>query len=385
VNLVVVSGAIANKPFNGGATWTRLSYLLGLQRLGFDTYFVEQIEPEICVDQTGHPTAFYDSENVSYFRRITEQFGLQNRASLINSVTRQTEGLSYHDLLALADSAVLLVNISGHLSVEMLKSRFRRKVYIDLDPGFTQFWYAKGTTAGRLAGHDCYFTVGENIGKSECLVPAGDIPWRPVRQPVVIDLWPACTTAEPNRFTTVASWRGPYGPVEYGGKTYGLKVHQFRKYMALPMQIEATFEVALDIHAADHKDRDLLLQHSWRLIDPRRAAGDPFAFRNYVQGSGAEFSAAQQIYVETRNGWFSDRTVRYLASGKPVIVEDTGFSANYPCGQGLIPFSSLKEARAGVEDVRRNHATHAGAARQIAEQYFDSNRVLAKMVDEIGI
>ena len=160
--------------------------------------------------------------------------------------------------------------------------------------------------------------MGENIGSPACTIPTGGLRWRPVRQPVVLEEWPALPhAADLDRFTTVASWRGPYGPVEYGGQTYGLKVHEFRKFIDLPRRAPCTFELAVDIHEGDARDRQALLEHGWRLTDPRAVAGDPASFRAYVQGSAGEFSTAQGVYVTTNSGWFSDRTVRYLASGPP--------------------------------------------------------------------
>src|SRR5262249_13579120 len=163
------------------------------------------------------------------------------------------------------------------------------------------------------------------------------IRWRRTRQPVVLDQWSLSCTPESDRFTTVASWRGPFGPVEYGGKLYGLKLHEFRKFIELPRRSRRTFEIALDIHEADANDRPNLESHGWRLVDPRVTAGDPEAFRRYIQASAAEFSVAQGIFVDTNSGWFSDRTVRYLASGKPALVQETGFSRNLPVGVGLVP------------------------------------------------
>jgi len=151
----------------------------------------------------------------------------------------------------------------------------------------------------------------------------------------------------------------------------------------VPLQTNATFEIALNIHPADHKDRELLCQNSWRLVDPTEATPDPFLFRRYVQRSGAEFSVAQQMYVDTKSGWFSDRTVRYLASGKPALVQDTGFTRNYPAGAGLLAFTSPEEAAAGVRNITEHYSSHAAAARKIAEEYFDSNRVLTEMLEEI--
>lgn len=382
---VIVSGAIANKYRNGGEAWVRLSWALGLKKLGFDVYFVEQIAPASCVDSAGAATAFDDCENLAYFKRIAEQFGLSGSAALIYANGEQIHGMTYVELLDLAAAADLLVNISGHLSLELLMRRLRRKAYIDLDPGFTQFWHAAGNAGPRLAGHDFYFTVGENIGTPICSIPTGDIRWRPTRQPVVLEDWPVSGEGASDRFTTVASWRGPYGPVQHGGHTFGLKVHEWRKFVELPERAPQAFEIALDIHPADQKDLNLLCGHGWRIVDPRATAPDPAAFRRYIQTSGVEFSVAQGIYVETESGWFSDRTVRYLASGKPVLVQDTGFSRNYPVGQGLVPFSTLEQAIDGAERIARDYEGHCQAARALAEAYFDSNTVLGQLVEEVGL
>jgi hypothetical protein len=285
----------------------------------------------------------------------------------------------------IAAGADLLVNISGHLDLEPLMSVLRRKAYVDLDPGFTQFWHAAGNPGARLAGHDLYFTVGENIGAADCAVPTDGIEWRPVPPPVLLNEWPAASGGDPSRFTTIGSWRGAFGPVEHGGTTYGLKVHEFRKVMELPERIPAVFELALDIHPGDSADREALESHGWRLVDPRPVSADPDRFRAYVSGSGAEFSVAQGVYVETATGWFSDRTVRYLAAGKPALVQDTGFSRNYPTGEGLVPFATLDEAAEGARRIASDYETHARAARELAEQYFDSDKVLTRFLDEAGV
>jgi hypothetical protein len=149
--------------------------------------------------------------------------------------------------------------------------------------------------------------------------------------------------------------------------------------------LDQEFELALDIHPAEQRDLSLLRQYGWRIVDPKVSASDPLSFRRYVQGSGAEFSVAQGIYVETNSGWFSDRTTRYLASGKPALVQDTGFSRNIPVGEGLLAFRTLDEAVAGAERIARDYENHCRAARALAEEYFDSDKVLSKLVEEIGI
>ena len=382
---ILVGGVIANKCLNAGAIWTRLSWVLGVRRLGFDVHFVEQIAPECCVDDAGNATSFEESANLSAFKAVTEQFDLTNAATLIYGNGDRTHGLTKLELLDLADSADLLINISGHIQWEPLFRRPSRRLYLDLDPGFTQFWHAAGDAGARLAGHDLFYTIGENIGRSGCLIPLGGVPWRTTRQPVVLDEWPAVRLAAIGPFTTVASWRGPYGPIETGGKTLGLKVHEFRKVIELPQRVPHTFELALDIHPADEKDLVSLYRYGWSVANPRVVAATPDAFRRYVQQSGAEFSVAQGVYVETESGWFSDRTTRYLASGKPALVQDTGFSRNYPVGDGLIAFRTLDEAIAGAERIIRDYLSHCRAARQIAEAYFDSNRVIGTLMEELGL
>jgi hypothetical protein len=385
VSIVIVSGALANKLDNGGAAWTRLSWALGFKALGFEVAFVEQIRPEVCGDTQGEPAALENSANLAYFDRVTEQFGLSERSALVCEGGGLSHGLTRTELADLARSADLLVNISGHLTIPAVKDRVRHKVYVDLDPGYTQFWHASGTVGPRLEGHDFYYTVGANIGRPDCPIPIGGLTWRPVRQPVVLDQWPPTATSDRDRFTTVASWRGPYGPVAFGSKTYGLKVHEFRKFLELPGRIPQTVEIALEIQPADARDKEALERHGWRVVDSKAVASDPVGFRQYVQGSGAEFSTAQGIYVETESGWFSDRTVRYLASGKPALVQDTGFSHSLPVGEGLLAFRTLDEVVAGARSIAQDYERHCHAARALAELFFESSRVLGRVSEEVGV
>jgi hypothetical protein len=415
MSLIVVCGALANKPGNGGAAWTRLSWALGLRRLRCEVFFVEQIAAATCVDAAGEKCDFERSTNLTYFKHVTDRFGLSDRSALIAENGRRSAGLGWGELLDLADEADLLVNISGHLTVDPLKARFKKRVFLDLDPGYTQFWCAAGLAEEHLRDHHFYFTIGENIGRPGCEIPLAGVPWRPIRQPVVLDEWPVvndqprlltCTSAlptdaiepsatashedvpraaEPRRFTTVASWRGPYGRVTHNGVQFGVKAHEFRKFLALPMRSDHEFEIALDVDPADRQDAESLTGHGWRIVDPRLVAADPFAFRRYIQESSAEFSVAQGIYVDTRSGWFSDRTVRYLASGKPVLVQDTGFGETYPVGCGLVPFRTLAEAVSGAERINRDYARHARAARQIAEGFFDSDKVLQSLLQAVEV
>ena len=355
---VLVAGALASKNGNGGEAWVRLSYLLGLQRLDVDVAFVEEVGT-VC------------GEGVEYFRRTVAAFGVA-KAALVDGRGEIVVG-------ALPPRADLLVNISGNLRRERLLERAERRAYVDIDPGYTQFWAAEGLLD--LGDHTVHFTVGENVGSPSCPIPTNGVRWRPTRPPVVLERWtPAYGSLD--RFTTVGSWRGPYGRVDYGGRRYGLKLDEFRKLMELPKRVPHKFELALDIDEAERRDLERLQEHGWRLVAPRAVAADPESFRDYVRRSGAEFSVAQGIYVETNSGWFSDRTTRYLASGKPALVQDTGFSANIPVGRGLIAFRSLAEAVAGVDAIAADYDGHARAARALAEEYFDSDRVLTGLLEE---
>lgn len=381
---LIVGGALANKCGNGGEAWVRLSWVLGLKQLGFEVFFLEQLHPDTCLDAAGNPSEFHRSTNLDYFKRVTQEFGLSRSSALIYDEGKESYGLEPRQILDLASDAELLVNISGHLSWPALLDRVRRKAYIDIDPGFTQFWHAAGLGKLGLSLHDFYYTIGENIGHPDCTIPTNGLKWRQIRQPVVLEHWPCSAPSAFDRFTTVATWRCPFGPVSWQGRSYGLKVHEFRRFINLPREAEQDFEISLNIHPADRADLEGLQEHGWQIVDPSRVAHDPPSFRNYVQTSGAEFSVAQGVYVETQNGWFSDRSVRYLASGKPVLVQDTGFSRRLPVGLGLVSFRNRKEAVAGAESIAAHYSEHCRAARRIAEDHFDSRQILGRLLEETG-
>jgi hypothetical protein len=202
--------------------------------------------------------------------------------------------------------------------------------------------------------------------------------------PVELSEWPA-TPGGGDRFTSVASWRGSFGPIEYRGRTYGLRVHELRRFADLPGRTGASFELALDIDDADDADRRRLEKAGWVLVDPRAAAGDPWRYRNYVTGSTAELMIAKNLYVDTRSGWFSDRSACYLASGRPVLAQDTGIGDVLPAGEGLVTFSTLDEATAGAEEILGNYERHSGAARELAEEHLAARRVLPRLLEALGV
>jgi hypothetical protein len=379
VTTVAVCGAVANKHRHGGSIWVRMSWAESLRALGFDVVFIEELRDAAAVDRHGRSVAPARSANAETFDVAMAHFGFGDACALLGEDGRSLRGLSAAELTARLRGAELLVNISGHLRRPELLALPRRRAFIDLDPGYTQVWQAEGRDIG-LAGHDLYFTVGVNIGSRHCPLPTGGVSWKAIRQPVVLDRWPVVAAPWFTRFTTVASWRGAYGPLEWRGRRYGAKAHGFRELAELPRRTGLPFEIALDIDAADAADAVRLRNGGWRLTDAAATATTE-GFARYVKGSGAEFSAAQGIYAQTRSGWVSDRTVRYLASGRPALIQDTGQDDALPVGAGLLTFRSPQEAGRRAAEIVADYHRHAEAARALAADWFTPRAALAPLLD----
>lgn len=379
---IVIAGSIAQKPGHGGHAWVFLQYALGFMKLGWNVVFVDRLEPGMCVDDRGRPCRLKESINLEYFVQVMNGFGLGASYALLYGDGEDIVGMSRERLLERTRDAELLLNVMGYLRDEEVLACARKRVFLDIDPGFGQMWQELGLCS-MFGGHDHYVTIGENIGPAGNPIPTCGVNWIPTRQPVQLDYWEPGDISERRPFTTIASWRGPYGPVEFRGKTYGLRVHEFRKVAALPATTGKRFEVALDIHPADNADRQLLEMNGWSLLQPQTVSSDPRRYQDFIRDSGAEFMVAKNMYVETQSGWFSDRSSCYLAAGKPVLAQDTGLEHLYPVGKGLVTFKTLDEAVAGVEEISGNYEEHAHAARAIAEEYFDSNKVLQSLVSKL--
>lgn len=371
VKTAIVSGALANKPENGGNAWTRLCWISGLRQLGFRVFFVERLAPSV-----ERNSALEESE------RALAAIRAEGDAALFDAFGAPLWGRPRPDLDRLAAAAAIHINISGHLPADALASRAACRVFVDDDPGYTQAWHAAG--ASRVAGHDLHFTFGTNIGRPDCAIPTDGIAWIPLLPPVSLAEWTPVGNPVFDRFTTVASWRGAYAPIEISGERLGPKAHRFRRILDLPRRTGLPFELALDIHPADVADIEALQANEWSRVDPAAVAGTPESYRAYVRGSGAEFSAAQGVYVATRSGWFSDRTARYLASGRPALVEQTGFDRTLPVGEGLLAFTTPDEAAEQARRLVADYPRHAAAARRLAETWFDARTVIGRVVKEAG-
>lgn len=380
MTVAIVAGALANKPHNGGNAWVAMSWAVGLRRLGFDVHFMEEIDPAVCVDAESRPVSAAESVNFEYFSHVTKAFAMP--ASLTCKGRSVGESGSTH-FLDVAASAALLINISGNVREQAVLSRVGCRLFLDLDPGFTQAWHAGNDAGARLLGHDAFATIGERIGQGGCAIPTNGLEWIPTRQPVVLDDWPLADVDAGRGFTTIARWRCPYGAVDIAGERLTLKHQQMRRFLAVATESPYDFEMAVDIDSADSSDRALLLESGWRVVDARSTVAEPHDFREYVRTSTAEFSAAQGVYASTRCGWLSDRSARYLAMGRPVVVQDTG--TVLPTGTGLVTFRTLDEARTCTELVMRHLPEHRRAARALAEEYLESGKVIGALLDRIGI
>ena len=372
----VVAGALAQKRSFGGHTWVFLNWLLGLRRLGWDVLFLDSHGPDMYASPSE------ETANLAYVRAVMEMFGLDPCWAVLDRRTgRSVAGLGRDEVTRRMRDADLLLNFSGYLQDEELIAAVATRVFVDIDPGFWQMWCDLGLHDA-FAGYDRFVTVGTNIGRAGCMVPTCGREWIATWQPVVLEQWPV-RVATRETITSIGSWRGPFAPIEYRGKIYGLRAREFRKFADLPKLTGRDFELGLDISGGDVRDIELLSGGGWRLVDPRLVARDPLAYRDYLAASKAELMVAKSMYVETQSGWFSDRSACYLASGKPVVAQDTGLDGLLPVGEGLLRFRTPGEAAAAVESVLTDYRRHAVAAREIAADVFDSDRVLPALIDRV--
>jgi hypothetical protein len=348
---------VAGDPGQGGATWAVLQYVLGLRELGHDVLLLE-------------PAAQPTDASRRYFAEVVRSFGLEGRSAL---------GSLPAGLRAEARCADVLLNVAGMLVDEELLARIPVRLYLDLDPGFTQLWHAVAGIDMRLAGHTHFATVGQAIGTPGCPAPTCGVPWIHVLPPVVLSHWRPGDGVRHDGFTTVGNWRS-YGSIWHAGTLFGQRAHSFRQLFELPERVRARLLPALAIHPGESRDLEALRAHGWELLDPAVVAATPAAYRSFVRGSRAELGVAKSGYVLSRCGWFSDRSACYLASGRPVLAQDTGFAAGLPAGEGLLAFSNVDEAAAGVDEICARYRAHAAAARELAAAYLDSRLVLTRLL-----
>jgi hypothetical protein len=376
VKRILLSGSIARHSAGyGGNTWAFLQWVLGFRRLGFDVYYVEECARDRCVDENLNPAPFLESANAHRFRQVVERFDLGDRAAFLEADSPAHVGLSRADIERLIpDIDLYFYQFGGYAAP---RGRVRRSVYLDLDPGHTQIWReGHGIDVG-LDGHDLYLTLGLNLGEPDCPLPTCGIGWEKTLWPIVLSEW---ATDEPPgaSFTTVANLYD-YSWLEWRGVRYGQKAEALDRVIDLPRHVSMPIELCLSL-SQDGGEIPKLHANGWHLASPRERTATPDSYRRYIQTSRGEFSIVRPLVSRTGSGWFSDRSGCYLAAGRPVVMEDTGLGRHLPVGEGLLTYTDTESAAQCLEAVQREYARHAEAARNLARQYLDSDRVLGRIL-----
>lgn len=375
---ILVLGYIVRRPLGGG-TWCSLQYALGLKRLGHDVYFLEDSEDyPCCYDPRRHVTDEDPTFGLKYAADVFDRTGLGKRWAYFDAHRQTWHGPCRDRIQDICASADLLLNVAGVNPIRPWLAGVERRAYIDVDPAFQQVrLLADGDWRERALQHNVFFTVGENIAEGKARVPDDGIPWQATRPAVVLDSWHVTPGPRNARLTTVMLWDS-YPARDYEDYHFGTKRESFGPYLDLPSQVGPVLEMAL---GGPDAPRDMLREHGWSLINPLEPTRDPWSYQRYIRDSRAEFTVAKQGYVVSHSGWFSERSANYLASGRPVITQQTGFSEWLPTGDGLLGFSSREEAIEALARLDRDYEHHCREARALAEAYFDSDRVLSRLVD----
>jgi hypothetical protein len=383
---LIVLGTMASNPYAGMA-WMHMQIAAGLRRLGHDVYYFETTSawPYDPVRQTSVCDSDYA---LPYLQRVANSFGLGERWVYRRSYAdKEWFGLDRaraEELLARADA---VLNISGATRLAEEGLRVGRLVYIGTDPVVHELALAGGDENVRtlLAEHDDFVTYGENIGSPDCPIPPLPGLRAHTRQPILLDLW---REGPPTRdtFTTVGNWRQVGDDIEYQGVTYyWSKHHEFLKFIDLPRRVNPPLELAMNISRLEPEERRLLEANGWGLLDANDFTTDPWLYRDYVRTSAGEFTVAKDQNVRLRSGWFSERSACYLAAGRPVVTQDTGFGTVLPTGEGLFAFNTMDDILTAFEAIRSDPVRHQRAAQAIAEEYFRAETVLSRLLDDLGM
>lgn len=385
----VVTGMIATYPL-GGVAWDYGQYVLGLEQLGVEVTYLE--DPSIpFYDPTSKGYEPDPNYGFAFLERSLRELGAAAASRWhVRAVDGSTAGLTTDEIETAIAEADLFLNVSGAAVVRpRYRQLARRMALIDTDPGWNHFFeYAKWDRGERWKNdpsilgyrdHDVFFTYASRLGRDGCRLPDLGLDWWPTRPPVVLDRWRRQPPGE--RWTTIMTWDNFRRPIEYGGRTYGSKELEFPQIESLPQRTKAPLEVAVAGGGAPVEQWRL---HGWTVVNAEDVSRTLDRYREYVQGSRAEFSVAKNVYVDTKSGWFSCRSVCYLAAGRPVVVQDTGFTDVIEAGCGVVPWSTPSEALAGIEAVELAYEEHSRAAREIAAAEFDARAVLADLLDRAG-
>jgi hypothetical protein len=380
---IIVFGILFWYPL-AGVTYQFLHYLLALRRLGYDPYYIED-SGRWVYDPALNDLSPDASANVAAVAPILEAHGFAGRWAFRGHYSGgRCYGMSEDEVQRLYREADAFLNVTGAQEIREEHMQCRRRIYVESDPFASQVQVANGNAAtiAALDAHDTHFSFGENIGHPDCGVPVERYHWQPTRQPVAIDLWRHAHPAT-DAFTTITTWHNTGKDVEFNGESYyWTKDREFEKYLDLPQRRPVPFELAVGV---DDETRRRLTGHGWRLRGSIDLSASATSYRDYIQRSRGEFTVARDQYVRPKTGWFSDRTACYLAAGRPVITEDTGFGKFIPTGRGLFAFKNMDDVLAAVDAIATDYDAHCRAASDIAEEYFGAERVVGSLMARAGL
>jgi hypothetical protein len=383
---VVVFGIAFLYPL-AGVTWQLLHYLVGLRRLGWDPYYVEDSGRWVYDPGLGDFTPD-PARNIAAVAPALAAHGFGDRwAFRAHALGGRCYGLDESRLRALYREAVAMLNVTGAQETREEHLACPRRLYVETDPVGSQVGVVEGDTKmiEALAGHDVLFTFGENLGHPDCGVPLERFTWHLTRQPVVLDFWPPAPSTADAPFTTIGTWRHQNDRVFRGETYYWSKEREFLKILDLPRRSPAPLELALDITPEAPEAGPLLRAHGWRVVSAVDVSRDTATYRDYIRHSRGEFTVAKDQNVRLRSGWFSDRSACYLAAGRPVITQETGFGNVLPTGRGLFGWETAGDILVALEEICRDYAGHSRAARDIAAEYFAAEKVLASLMERAGL
>lgn len=384
-DIIIVLGLLGQFPL-AGIAWQLIHYLAGLQRLGFTVYYVEDTGTA-PYDPRAKSLVYDCTHSLHFIADALRRLGMEDAWAYRDGLRGQWYGLPEKRVQEIFAHAVCAINLCGASNPATLTFRPKGKLlYLETDPVLCQVRLAQGDTATLqfLAGHDAHLTYGENLGEADCPIPLSHFAWQKTRPPVAVDLWPFRANHAPRRFTTIATWHNRGKDLCFRGETYHWSKHlNFLTLVDLPQHISQELELAVEID--DAVELSAFQHNGWVLTNPLAVSQDLTVYHKYIDTSRGEFTVSKDVVVRTRSGWFSDRSGCYLAAGKPVVTQETGFSKFIPTGRGLFAFSTPDEVLAALEAINSNYLLHACAAREIAQEYFDSAKVLAKMLQDVEI
>ncbi|HXV62283.1 MAG TPA: hypothetical protein VEK15_16400 [Vicinamibacteria bacterium] len=373
---VVISACnVASYAQGGGHFWVYMQYAQGLRRLGVDVLWLEKIS------QVGDGHA--DEGGLETFYQRMDQYGLGGKTILYVSdqSTEETRyeflNVSYSEARRLLRGADLLLNFQYDMNPSLLEW-FARTALVDIDPGLLQFWISTGQLSVRP--HDVYFTIGETVGTAAARFSDCGLSWMHISPPICLDLWPYSFDPDCRAFTTVSHWLTRDWIRDESGLWENTKRVSFMEFLRLPQLTNQQLELALNLEKAD-EDRRNLERNGWRVRDASQVVGSPEKYQSYIRGSRGEFSCAKPSCMRFENAWVSDRSICYMASGKPVVVQNTGPSSYLPNNEGLYRFTTMEEALAAFEAINSDYERNCRAAREIAESLFDSRPILEGLLN----